>query len=1138
VSKTPIASSGLKRVQYLKQVSLIPVVAVTTGFVINAPAPTSQAGDVELSVVDHSITVTAPPSVSQAGDTYLEGDIFVAAPVSTAQAGSVSFTEDLLFGLMAHFTMNEAAGNSRLSTHGDYSLDEWNPGTDPVPSVTGKLGNAVHIPGGFSDDADLGINDGDYNPDFEPGISSFSLSFWLYPKSTSEIAAFSKGNGGSRSPGYSFAVSSLDGFRFRIGDETFNSGRDVYITRSATGLFNQWNHIVLIIDRETNYLRMYVNGVPVSSIAYYTSLTDIGNITTQNASGSYNDFRMGLYSPEYYMDQLDIYKRALQEGEVLRLYNSGSGILLANYGINGHQGLVPKGFINGSTAGSVSMVNVPYMIIAEAPPAVSTAGDVYVSFIGRIHVTAPDSISTGPGYIGLNDPPVLIPIIPVHGAPSSGPPPADAVELANATPQTLNLTAPTLESSAGSIVLAGITPRNFLTAPTSVSTSGSVSLAFASPQTLNITAASSVATAGSVVLGFAAHQPLAVTAPGTVAVAGSISLGTAPHELKIYAAPVFSSAGATFISNTLEWAYVEAPYFSSTAGVVTIANAAAQTLNITAPSAISTAGSVVVADVETDITVTAPASVSTAGSASIANVAAQTINVTAPSSVSTAGSVSVADVILSLNITAPASVSTAGSVTIAAAEQVIVVTAPASVSTAGSVVVTDVATDITVTAAASVSTAGSTTIANATPQTLNVTAPASVSSAGSVSVADVELGITITAPSAVSTAGSILVTNADAQNIVITAPSAVSTAGSVSVADVVLGITITAPTTVSTAGSTTIALATPQTLNITAPASVSTAGSVSIALAAGTWILEDGTWDDTGVWDDTATWNDGVQEIIITAPATVSTAGSVSIADVELGITITAPAAVSTAGSTTIAEATPQTLNVTAPSSVSTAGSTTIALATPQTLNITAPAAISTAGSTTIALATPQTLNVTAPASVSTAGSVSIAAAGGTEDLAPDSTIVSQTTFSETNTANIDDDPDSPDANWALIGGNNVNGAIRVSFPTPTGSPKTGAGLQEFRAELRQQSVGQTGTPTARLDLYETGGSVLQTGTEQNITSESSQVISETWDATLLATADGSAVEVDIVVTKSGGSPSARESCDIGAVKWVCEYTG
>lgn len=159
------------------------------------------------------------------------------------------------------------------------------------------------------------------------------------------------------------------------------------------------------------------------------------------------------------------------------------------------------------------------------------------------------------------------------------------------------------------------------------------------------------------------------------------------------------------------------------------------------------------------------------------------------------------------------------------------------------------------------------------------------------------------------------------------------------------------------------------------------------------------------------------------------------------------------------------------------------------------------------------------------------------EDIAPDLTLISQTTFSETDAESINDDPESPDANWALIGGNNVSGQIRVSFPTPTGNPTTGADLQDIKVEVRQQSAGQTGTPTVRIDVWENGGgAAIHTGAEQDITSESSQVISETWDASSLTTADGSLVEVDIVVTKSGGSPGARESCDIGAVKWVCEY--
>jgi len=44
----------------------------------------------------------------------------------------------------------------------------------------------------------------------------------------------------------------------------------------------------------------------------------------------------------------------------------------------------------------------------------------------------------------------------------------------------------------------------------------------------------------------------------------------------------------------------------------------------------------------------------------------------------------------------------------------------------------------------------------------------------------------------------------------------------------------------------------------------------------------------------------------------------------------------------------------------------------------------------------------------------------------------------------IDDDPDSLDANLLTIG-QNTSGEVRVQFPTPTGDPTTGAGVQSFR---------------------------------------------------------------------------------------------
>ncbi len=155
------------------------------------------------------------------------------------------------------------------------------------------------------------------------------------------------------------------------------------------------------------------------------------------------------------------------------------------------------------------------------------------------------------------------------------------------------------------------------------------------------------------------------------------------------------------------------------------------------------------------------------------------------------------------------------------------------------------------------------------------------------------------------------------------------------------------------------------------------------------------------------------------------------------------------------------------------------------------------------------------------------------ERQAPDA-ILAQTNLSGV-VGDIQDDPDSPDANWLTAPGNNVNTDVRVSFPTPTGSPDVGADLQEFRAEVREFDTGQTGTPKARIELWE-NGSLVRAGSDTNV-SGTSQVIAFTWNANELGTADGSLVECKVVGTKSGGSPSSRNTVEVGAVEWNVTFT-
>ncbi len=156
-----------------------------------------------------------------------------------------------------------------------------------------------------------------------------------------------------------------------------------------------------------------------------------------------------------------------------------------------------------------------------------------------------------------------------------------------------------------------------------------------------------------------------------------------------------------------------------------------------------------------------------------------------------------------------------------------------------------------------------------------------------------------------------------------------------------------------------------------------------------------------------------------------------------------------------------------------------------------------------------------------------------TEPRRPDA-LLTQTQLSGAVT-DIDDNPDAGDGNWLTASGNNINTVARVSFSTPSGVPIVGANLQEFRAQVRQFDTGQTGDPEARIELWE-NGSLVRAGSDVSITG-AGQVISFTWNANELATADGSLAECTIVGTKTGGAPTKRNTVEVGAVEWNVDFT-
>ena len=142
------------------------------------------------------------------------------------------------------------------------------------------------------------------------------------------------------------------------------------------------------------------------------------------------------------------------------------------------------------------------------------------------------------------------------------------------------------------------------------------------------------------------------------------------------------------------------------------------------------------------------------------------------------------------------------------------------------------------------------------------------------------------------------------------------------------------------------------------------------------------------------------------------------------------------------------------------------------------------------------------------------------ERLPPDA-ILLQTNLSGAVT-DIDDDPDDPDGLFLTAVSSTSNTDLRVSFGTPA-TPKIGSGLQEFRALVAKTDATD---PSYSLELWENGSSirVLATGA---VSTFGGEVVSGTWNANEISTADGSLVECRIL-----GTASVDATVVEGAVEW------
>ncbi len=157
-----------------------------------------------------------------------------------------------------------------------------------------------------------------------------------------------------------------------------------------------------------------------------------------------------------------------------------------------------------------------------------------------------------------------------------------------------------------------------------------------------------------------------------------------------------------------------------------------------------------------------------------------------------------------------------------------------------------------------------------------------------------------------------------------------------------------------------------------------------------------------------------------------------------------------------------------------------------------------------------------------------------TETLFPDG-LVSSANYVSPALSDFDDDPDTTTDYGDWDGNGNTD--VLLDLPTPTGNPTIGADLQTIRVAVRKADATGGNTPDWSLEIWEGAVQVAVIATGSLADNTSKQIISGTFNASILGTADGSALQVKVLQTAGAtGTPGARRAVEVGGVEWQVDY--